>query len=149
MSLEHPHSVTQSVKAIFLKYGLIKTALAFARAYWPALTVIVTVIVAGTISVIKIDEVLTGYKAQALLNQHFATSILRLDARLDASLQAINQKVDAVATKVDAVATTANETAAKLHSLYEDERVTVTIAPKKESKPVPSTKPSAPHRKDR
>lgn len=144
MTDEHPHSVTQSVKDIFKKYGLIKTALAFARAYWPALTVVVTAIVAGTISVMKIDEVLTGYKAQALLNQHFATSILRLDARLDASLQTINQKVDAVATKVDAVATTANETASKVHGLFDDQRVTVVIAPKATSSP-----PSVPQKKKR
>ena len=123
MTVTDEHSVTQSVKAIFKKHGMIKTALAFAKAYWPALSIVATVIVAGTISVMKIDEILAGYKAQAILNQHFADAIMHLDGRLDASLQAINQKVDAVAKSE-------GETATKLHSLFEDERVTVTITPK-------------------
>ncbi len=128
------HSVTQSVKAIFKKHGMIKTALAFAKAYWPALSIVVTAIVVGTIFVMDVKDIKAAYQAQALLNQQFSQEIVQLRADQRAEIRAINEKIDAVAKSQ-------GETNSGLDALFKAARITVT--------PLPSPQPNASQKKKR
>lgn len=128
------HSVTQSVKAIFKKHGMIKTALAFAKAYWPALSIVVTAIVVGTIFVMDVKDIKAAYQAQALLNQQFSQEIVQLRADQRAEIRAINEKIDAVAKSQ-------GETNSGLDALFKAARITVT--------PLPPPQPNASQKKKR
>jgi hypothetical protein len=128
----HPHTITQQVRDLLERHGAIELTLAFVRAWWPALSIVATAIVVGTVFVVDVKDIKANNEKQLLVNQQYLEQLGELRGELRA-----------MRTELAALGASQQSTANGLQALFDAAHITVspiTVSPA--GKPPPARRPA-------